>query len=316
MLSLQSSLPGGLVRFLLEDGSMSRARWLGPVLMVALVAVTCARTAAGRSEEQTIRASHEVLQQFLDLQIRQIPESLLAEAHGVAIIPDVIKLGFVVAGQRGHGIVIIRERDGSWRAPLFVTITGGSLGWQVGAQSTDFVLVFKSQKSVDGLLRGKFTLGADAAVAAGPVGRRAGAATDTELKAENYTYSRSRGTFAGVSLEGSALQVDDAANAAYYGGGPGGPPPHVPPAALKLVEIVAGLTAHGPAIQAGPPAGAIRAEPTLAPASDGFAPRAPSVPAATGDEQHLDAVQAELARAAMGLSPLLDDGWRRHLALP
>ena len=145
-----------------------------------------------RKEEATIRASQEVLQQFLDLQIRQIPESLLAEAHGVAIIPDVIKLGFVVGGQRGHGVVIVRERNGSWRAPNFVTITGGSVGWQVGAQATDFVLIFKSQKSVDGLLRGKFTLGADAAIAAGPVGRRAGAATDAELKAEIYSYSRSQ----------------------------------------------------------------------------------------------------------------------------
>jgi len=268
----------------------------------ALCFVLVARSATARNEEQTIRASHEVLQQFLDLQIRQIPESLLAEAHGVAIIPDVIKLGFVLGGQHGKGVVVIRERDGSWRAPLFVTITGGSIGWQAGAQSTDFVLVFKTQRSVDGLLRGKFTLGADAAIAAGPVGRRAEAATDTALKAEIYSYSRSRGLFAGVSLEGSALQVDDGANAAYYGApAPGGAPPIVPESALKLVEIIAGLTNHTPvAAQVTGPA-------TISPTpAGGLSPH----------DSHLDTVQAELARAATSLSALLDDGWRRYLALP
>src|SRR4051794_2738120 len=213
-------------------------------LFVLVMAWT--ESADARSEEQTIRAAHEVLQQFLDLQIRQIPDSLLAEAHGVAIIPDVIKLGFVLGGQRGKGVVVVRQPDGSWRAPSFITITGGSIGWQAGAQSTDFVLVFKSQQSVEGLMRGKFTLGADAAVAAGPVGRRAGAATDTELKAEIYSYSRSRGLFAGVSLEGSALQIDDAANASYYGAiMPGGPAQAIPPAAQQLVTIIATLAARG-----------------------------------------------------------------------
>src|SRR5437879_4704516 len=156
---------------------------LVPPLVVGLLLLTMSRGAQARTEEQIIRASHEVLREFLDLQIREIPDSLLAEAHGVAIIPDCVKLGFVVGGQHGRGVVVMRERDGSWRAPIFVTITGGSIGWQVGAQSTDFVLVFKTQKSVDGLLRGKFTLGADASIAAGPAGRRAGAATDTHLKA-------------------------------------------------------------------------------------------------------------------------------------
>jgi lipid-binding SYLF domain-containing protein len=270
-----------------------------------------AKPAAARTEEQTIRAAHEVLQQFLELQIRQIPESLLAEAHGVAIIPDVIKLGFVLGGQRGHGVVIIRERDGSWRAPLFVTITGGSIGWQVGAQSTDFMLVFKTQKSVEGLLRGKFTLGADASIAAGPVGRRAGAATDTELKAEIYSYSRSRGLFVGVSLDGSALQVDDGANAAYYGGAaPGGAPPAVPAAALKLVEIVAGLTSGPGAVV--PAAGV---DVRQLPAAPGPTALDLGHPAAR-PEQHLDTVQADLAQAATNLNPLLDESWRRYLALP
>ena len=95
-------------------------------------------------------------------------------------------------------------------------MTGGSVGWQIGAQSTDIILVFKSRKGVYNIMKGKFTLGADAAVAAGPVGRQAEAATDIELKAEIYSYSRSRGLFAGISLEGAGLQIDDDANAAFY----------------------------------------------------------------------------------------------------
>lgn len=283
-------------------------RCFRPVVAIALVSLFPA-LAAARNGEATIRASQDVLQQFLELQIRQIPDSLLADARGVAIIPGVIKVGFVVGGQRGRGVVIIRERDGSWRAPLFVTITGGSVGWQIGAQSTDFMLVFKSQKSVDGLMRGKFTLGADAAIAAGPVGRRAGAATDAELRAEIFSYSRSRGLFAGVSLEGSALQVDDAANTAYYGPSvPGGPPPVVPPEALSLVEIVARLTSQ-------PGSGSSGTTPTIVPPPTGEAvPATTLLP--TAQPQQLDSLQSRLAQAATQLSPLLDEQWRQFLALP
>src|SRR5207253_1884276 len=118
----------------------------------------------------------------------------------------------------GRGIVMVRDERGYWRPPAFVTLAGGSFGWQIGLQVTDIVLVFKTRSSVDGLMRGKFTLGADAAAAAGPVGREAAAATDAELRAEIYTYSRSRGLFAGVSLDGSVLSVDHTANAAFYQG--------------------------------------------------------------------------------------------------
>ena len=270
-------------------------------LVSTLPLVTVQSPALAANQEQTIRAAHEVLQQFQQLQIPQIPESLLADVHGVAIIPDVIKLGFVVGGQRGHGVVIVRQPDGSWRAPLFVTITGGSIGWQVGAQATDFVLVFKTQKSVEGLLRGKFTLGADAAIAAGPVGRRAGAATDTELKAEIYSYSRSRGLFAGVSLEGSALQVDDAANAAYYGPSAPGGPQTIPQPALSLVEIIASLSGNSK-VPVAPAAAQTTIDQVPTPALQPIS-RAPTT-------------QAELARAATSLNSILDDSWRRYLALP
>lgn len=297
-----------------------RFRSLVAVALVSLVAILVANgTAEARSDEATIQLAGEVLQEFLDLRVKEIPAALLADSEGVAIIPDVIKVGLVLGGQRGKGVVIFREKGGTWRAPMFVTITGGSVGWQAGAQSSDIVLVFKTQKSVEGLMRGKFTLGADAAVAAGPVGRRAAAATDGELKAEIYSYSRTRGLFAGLSIDGSALQIDDRANAEYYGRvDAAGVPPPVPQPALKLVELVAKLTtASDPAEQPTPlpmgePAGPVLgvpmnavpmpADPALRPAADAAA--------------DADALRAELARAASSLSPLLDDAWKRYLALP
>src|SRR5262245_38644959 len=280
---------------------MKRSSVFFCLLVSALLFVVWHCPALAASQEQTIRSAHEVLQQFQQLQIPNIPDSMLADVHGVAIIPDVIKLGFVVGGQRGHGVVIVRQPDGSWRAPMLVTISGCSICWQVGAQATDFVLVFKTQKSVDGLLRGKFTLGADAAIAAGPVGRRAGAATDAELKAEIYTYSRSRGLFAGVSLEGSALQIDDAANVAYYGTIGNGTQPPPPASAIKLVEVVASLAAN-PALIPGGPIDA-PAEATLA-------------PAAGNPGQGADVVRTQLASALGKLNPILDENWRRYLAVP
>jgi lipid-binding SYLF domain-containing protein len=234
--------------------------------------------ASARQPDQTIHDAQIVLDEFLDLRVRGIPARLLSEAHGVAVIPNVIKVGLVVGGQRGKGVVIIREDDGSWRAPMFITLTGGSVGWQAGAQATDVVLVFKSQRSVEGLLRGKFTIGADAAAAAGPVGRRAGAATDGELRAEIYTYSRTRGLFAGVSLEGSVLEVDERLNAEYYAGQP-------PEAAVKLSQRVAQITANPELIddrQDGEPTLAeplpAPAGPTLVPAGPTLAPAGPTVP--------------------------------------
>jgi len=283
---------------------MFRLAHCAAALTATALSLVALAPAVARSDAQTIRASQEVLEQFLDLSVKQIPESLLAEAHGVAIIPDVIKVGFVLGGQRGKGVVIIREPDGSWRAPLFVTLTGGSIGWQAGAQSTDLVLVFKTPQSVQGLLKGKFTLGADAAVAAGPVGRRAEAATDVGLKAEIYSYSRSRGLFAGISIDGSALQVDDEANLAYYGAvraNGNSPPP--PKAAMKLVQLVANACTLPGAAPAGGPASAIEAIPTPA-----LQPAQP-LPEA-------DTLRTELARSMGSLSPLLDDNWRRYLALP
>jgi lipid-binding SYLF domain-containing protein len=167
----------------------------------------------------TVDSATEVLQALSALSLKGIPPALLQDAKGVAILPNVVKAGFVIGGRYGRGVVLVRGPEGGWCNPVFITLAGGGVGWQAGIQSTDLVLVFKTRSSLDRILRGKgkLTLGADAGVAAGPVGRQAEAGTDAQLKAEIYSYSRSRGLFAGVSLEGAALLVDADANEAFYG---------------------------------------------------------------------------------------------------
>ena len=173
---------------------------------------------AGGTEAATVESASEVLQALCALPVKGIPPALMQDAQGVAIIPNVLKAGFVVGGRFGRGVVLVRKADGGWGNPLFITLVGGGIGWQLGVQSTDVVLVFKTQRSLDRFLKGKgkLTLGADVAVAAGPLGRQAEAATDAQLKAEIFSYSRSRGLFAGLSLEGAAILSDWGADEAYY----------------------------------------------------------------------------------------------------
>ncbi|HBA88340.1 MAG TPA: hypothetical protein DCZ75_10240 [Geobacter sp.] len=187
------------------------------VIAVMLVGVWASAVLA-KDETKKVQESAAVLKKIMKIPEKGIPPALLKDAKAIAIIPGVIKGAFIVGGRHGTGVLSVHEESGVWSDPIFVSITGGSVGWQVGGSSTDLILVFKELKDVEKLTKGKFTLGADAAVAAGPVGRKASAATDVKLKSEILSYSRSRGLFAGVSLEGAALLVDDDANAAYYGG--------------------------------------------------------------------------------------------------
>jgi lipid-binding SYLF domain-containing protein len=168
-------------------------------------------------ETQTVESAMEVLQDITGIPDKGIPHGVLRNSEAVVVIPDLIKLGFLVGGRHGRGVLLIREPNG-WSNPVFVTLTGGSIGWQAGAQATDVILLFQTHKGVNNFLQGrnKFTLGADAAIAAGPVGRQAEAATDLQLRAEILSYSRSRGLFAGAAIEGSALRIDWKANSAYY----------------------------------------------------------------------------------------------------
>jgi len=185
------------------------------LLAAFLILLTSYPASAGRKETRKVEDAIEVMEDIMSIPEKSIPEDLLREAHAIAIIPSVIKVGYVVGGKFGRGVVVVRNKTG-WSYPSFITIAGASLGFQVGAQSSDVILVVRTKKSVDGLRRAKFTLGADATVAAGPVGRHSEAATDVTMKAEIYSYSRSRGLFAGVSLAGAAIVTDQKSNSRFY----------------------------------------------------------------------------------------------------
>jgi lipid-binding SYLF domain-containing protein len=172
---------------------------------------------AQEKELQRAETAIAVLTQVQSTPDSQIPDWLLEKSFAIAVIPEVVKAGFVVGGHRGKGLISVRSADGTWSNPSFLTMTGGSVGFQGGVQSSDIILVFRTQRGVDNLVHGKFTLGADASIAAGPVGRQAQASTDAELKAEIISYARSRGLFAGVALDGTALTIDDKANEKVYG---------------------------------------------------------------------------------------------------
>ena len=184
--------------------------------LVTLGLLLALPVAAATKEEKRIADSADVLDQLLRIPEKTIPPSLLARAYAVAVIPDVVKIGFGIGARRGKGVLVVRQDDNTWSNPAFVTITGGSVGWQAGVQSTDVILVFKTRKGVTNIEKGKLTLGADASIAAGPVGRQTGIATDIQFEAEVVSYSRSRGLFAGVALDGSGLTMDRKANAAFY----------------------------------------------------------------------------------------------------
>lgn len=184
----------------------------------ALLAMLLASTAdAASREEERVGDAADVLEQLLRIPEKTVPPALLSRAYAIAVIPNVYKAAFGLGARRGKGIVVVRQDDNSWSNPAFVKLTGGSVGWQAGVQSTDVILVFKTRKGVDGIENGRLTLGVDASVAAGPLGRHTGVATDIEFKAEVYSYSRSRGLFAGIALEGAGVTMDRKANAAFYG---------------------------------------------------------------------------------------------------
>lgn len=187
-------------------------------LLISLVLIlsTTQAALAGISEEDKAQDAAVVLRELATIPEEGIPPRLLEQAYAIAVIPDVLKVGFIFGGRRGEGVMSVRTQDGRWSNPTFITLTGASVGWQIGASSTDLILVFKSRDSVERITQGKITLGADVGIAAGPVGRQATATTDIRFESEAYSYSRSRGLFAGVSAEGAALQIDDTANADFY----------------------------------------------------------------------------------------------------
>jgi lipid-binding SYLF domain-containing protein len=184
---------------------------------LALVLAFAAPAHAGEKEDAKAADAARVLGEIMRIPETAVPEKMFTDAHAIAVIPDVVKAGLVLGGRGGKGLISVRSPDGTWSNPSFIKLGGGSIGFQAGVQSSDIILVFRSPRGVDGIVNGKFTLGADASVAAGPVGRTAQAATDEQLKAEIYSYSRARGLFAGVALDGTVLRIDHRANQRAYG---------------------------------------------------------------------------------------------------
>jgi len=193
---------------------------LGAAVAAFLAAPAVAQVALPPStaELQTVQNAQRVLDEFGGLQIESIPPAMLGTAQGVAIFPNMVKGGFILGVNYGRGVLMVRRSDGTWSPPAMVTMGGGSLGFQAGVQAADIVLVFATPRSLEGMLRGdKVTLGADANVALGPIGRSANAGTDARLGAEIYSYARSRGLFLGVSVNGASIALDSNANAMLYG---------------------------------------------------------------------------------------------------
>jgi lipid-binding SYLF domain-containing protein len=188
---------------------------LGTLLAAALVAEPAS---AVTREEAILQNAAVVLRELQAMPDLQIPDQLLARAEGIVILPAEVKVGFIIAARFGSGVLLVRNANHDWSNPVFVKTGGGSLGWQAGGQVADIVLVLTTRQSIEGISDGKLTLGAEASVAAGPVGRTAMASTSLTFDSEIYAYSRTKGLFAGVSLEGNGLFISTKGNRNFYDG--------------------------------------------------------------------------------------------------
>ncbi|MEO7191942.1 MAG: lipid-binding SYLF domain-containing protein [Vicinamibacterales bacterium] len=177
------------------------------------------QTAQGATDEaQRLQNSTDVLRQLTSTPDDRIPQHLLARAEAIVVIPSLIKGGFVVGAKHGRGVLSAKNpATNVWSAPAFVNLTGGSIGWQIGIESVDLVMLVMNPTGIDPLLEDKFTIGGNLSLAAGPIGRSGDAAVNAQVNAPILAYSRSRGLFAGATFEGAALHADDNANKAFYG---------------------------------------------------------------------------------------------------
>jgi lipid-binding SYLF domain-containing protein len=186
-------------------------------LLLAMTALAPVQAQADDKADRRLQQSQRVFEAFSDLTEQTIPVWLLERAYGIVVVPSVVKVALTLGGRGGKGVMAVRNPDGTWSPPVFVTLAGANIGFQFGVQSTDVVLVLMSRESVEGIAGGKVTLGADASVAAGPLGRSSAAATDATLTAQVLSYSRSSGLFAGVALDGTVIAIDKRANESFYG---------------------------------------------------------------------------------------------------
>jgi lipid-binding SYLF domain-containing protein len=245
--------------------SVFPAACLFAVLGIAPASFTIAQ--AGAREEGRLLVATEVLEEVQGMPDQRLPDALLARAYGIAVIPDVTKVAFIFGGRHGNGVLVVRDSlTAPFSNPVFVSLTGGSWGFQAGAQSSDIILVLTTKAGIEGITGGKITLGADASVATGPVGRQGSAATDVSFNAEIYSYARTRGLFGGIALDGSVIAIDRSADSAFYGKNGvsatdilSGQAPSPPATAQRFLERLALATSSAvrpsPAPQADTPAG-------------------------------------------------------------
>jgi len=191
---------------------------IAPILLSFIIVMSSATPANGDKQTERLHSASNVLKDFGAMK-EGFAHKLIAKYEGIVIIPKTINAGLVVGAKRGKGVAIVKLPDGRWSDPVFVTITGGSIGAQIGVQSVDLILVFKHKGALAKVKNGDVTIGGDLAATAGPVGRAASANTDYKLEAEVYSYSRSRGLFAGITVNGSSLSIDKNSNHEYYGEG-------------------------------------------------------------------------------------------------
>jgi lipid-binding SYLF domain-containing protein len=247
------------------------------LLTLALALAFGGTAHADEKTDKKLEDCRKVFESFTDLSEQSVPTWMLERAYGIVVIPQVIKGAVIFGGRGGRGCMAVRNPDGNWSNPVFVTLGGGSWGFQFGVQSSDVVLVLMSRQSVEGISGGKVTLGADASVAAGPLGRSASANTDASFKAQVLSYSRSEGLFFGVALDGSVISVDDKYNWSAYDQADlyaseimEGKTKTVPPAAKEFTAALTRATqaASATAAPATPAAAAGPAAPAEAPPSD------------------------------------------------
>jgi lipid-binding SYLF domain-containing protein len=199
----------------LEEDKEMLKRILIVTTLVLLVTLTAVASDRDDDVNRTNKAT-QVFKEIMNTPDQGIPQELLESAKCIAIIPGDVKFAFIFGGNYGRGLATCRTGHG-WSAPVFLALEGGSVGYQIGGSSTDIVMLFMNDHALKSLLSDKFKLGADATVAAGPVGRNAAAGTDLKLNAEILSYSRSKGLFAGVSLNGAVVQTDKSGDEAMYG---------------------------------------------------------------------------------------------------
>jgi len=199
-----------------RTGFFSIAVALAVILSSSGLRTVSAKDTADDERERAVKAA-DVLSEVMQISENGIPNDLMERAEAIAVIPNMIKGAFGLGGEYGKGLISERSANGKWSAPSYMKIGGGNFGLQLGVQSTDLVLIFTNREGVKGILNGKLKLGADAAVAAGPVGRNAQVATDVLLKSPIFAYSRSKGLFAGIALDGSVVSIDESANRKAYG---------------------------------------------------------------------------------------------------